>query len=513
MIRSTVLPLVLMLIISTPGVAEVPLPNLELTGLETGVEERLSAAREALVSALEGAEGGARGRLYGHTGQVFHAHHVFPIAEACYQNAAEIEPEEPLWPYLLGYIYEDTARFPEAKAKFERVLELDSAHPLATLRLARVLIGLGDIEPAGLLLQKVIDEPELAAPVHAALGKIATTQEDHAAAVQHFVAALDAQPQASQLQYPLALAYRHLGQIDKAREHTALAGQAKLVVPDEILAEVSSLSVSSQIFLTTGAQALKSKRFDLAEKAFRGAIAANPDSKRAHLNLAAVLLHEGQLDAAEASAREALRLDPEFGLALLNLGTIYDTRDQLTEATDFYRKALEQIPANVKLNFRLASVLMRTRDYEPAAKHFRKTVEISPSFVRARYLESLAWIALQRYDEARSVLEEAVKIHPEDPELSGSLARLLATSKACTRADADRALALAAKLDRNNPENVETLAMALAAGGRFDAAISAQQALLEVAQDQADPGFVQHLEYSLERYRQGLPNDRPWRVE
>ncbi len=503
----------LLLQLSVLASAEVPLPNLELTGLEAGVEERLNTAREALESALEGSEGGVRGRLYGHTGQIFHAHHIFAVAEACYQNAAELDPDELLWPYLLGYIYEDTSRFSEAKAKYERVLELDRTHPLAILRLARVLIDLGDIELAGPLLQRVVEEPELAAPVQAALGKIATSVEDHAAAAQHYEAALEAQPQASQLHYPLTVAYRRLGEIEKAREHAALGGPAKLVVPDAILNEVSSLSVSSQMFLTTGAQALKAERYDMAEKAFRGAIAANPENKRAHLNLAAVLLHEGRLDAAEASAREALRLDPEFGFAFLNLGTIYQARDQLAEAIEFFGKALEQNPANLKANFRLASVLMRTGDYELAAKHFRTAVEISPSFVRARYLESLAWIASRRYDDARRVLEEAVEIQPDDPELSGALARLLATSEACSPADAERALAIAAKLDRDNPENVETLAMALAASGRFDSAISAQQALLQAARGQANADLVQHLEYSLERYRQGLPNDRPWSVE
>ena len=496
--------------------AEVPLPDPPLKGLETGVEERLTAAREALESAAltAGANPQERGKLYGHTGQIFHAHHVFPVAEACYLNAAELDSEDLLWPYLLGFIYQDTARYPEAKLQYQRVLELEPGHPLATLRLARVLLEQGDVEAAEPLLENLAPEPGLAAAVHAALGKIATARESHDVAARHYEAALAAQPAASQLHYPLALAYRRLGEVDKAREQAALGGPAKLVVPDAILDGVGSLSVSSQMFLTTGAQALKAERYDLAEKAFRGAIAANPENKRAHLNLAVVLAQQGRLDAAEESAREALRLDPEYGFAYFNLGTVYEARGQLPEAMAWYEKTLEKAPGNLKANFRLANALMRTGEYERAARHYHAAVEIAPGFAQARYLESLALIAMRRYTAAKEVLEEAVKIHPDNVEFTRSLARLLATSEPLPREDADRAMALARTLDcAGDTENLETLAMALAAVGRFDEAIPAQEALLDAARGRADPGFVRHLEHNLGRYRQGLSSDQPWLVE
>ncbi len=497
--------------------AEVPLPDPELEGLEAGVEERLTIAREALLSAVENPDTDAdpveRGRLYGHSGKVFHAHHVFAVAEACYQNATELDPKEPLWPYLRGCIYADTARLPKAKQEYRQVLELDPHHALAILRLARVHLELGELEEAEKLLADLDSEGDLGAPVHAALGKIATSREAHAEAARHYQAALAAQPRASQLHYPLALAYRRLGEIEKARQHAAQGGPVKLVVADRILGEMESLSVSSQMFLTAGAQAVKAERFDRAEKAFRGAVAVNPENKRAHLNLAVVLARRGELDAAEQSAREALRLDPEYSFAYFNLGTIFESRDQLTEAMAFYRQALAKDPANLKANFRLANALMRTGDYGRAAEHYRAAIKVAPSLVRARYLESLALIALGRYPAAREVLEEAVKIHPQNKELSGSLARLLATADPPVASDAARALTLARTLERDNPENVETMAMALAAAGRFEEAVAAQQALVDAARGRTDPGLVRHLEHNLECYRRGQPSDQPWMVE
>ncbi|MEM7353702.1 MAG: tetratricopeptide repeat protein [Acidobacteriota bacterium] len=516
---ASVLLLSLLVVLPSAAVAEVPIPQPQLEKLEAGVRQRLSAAYEALVSAVAApevgpaAESAERGKLYGHTGKIFQAHHVFPVAEACYQNAAALDSEELLWPYLLGFIYEDTARLPAAAAQYRRVLELEPAHPLAQLRLGRIRLEQGEVEEAEALLLAVAEVTELAGPLRAALGKIATAREAHEAAAQHYEAALAAQPQASQLHYPLALAYRRLGQVDKAREHAAQGGTAKVVVPDSILAEVGSLSVSSQMFLTSGAQALKAKRFDLAEKAFRGAIAANPDNKRGHLNLSVVLARRGDYSAAEASAREALRLDPAYGFAYFSLGTIHEAREQLGEAMAFYEKTLERLPRHREANLRLANAAMRTGDYERAAERYRTVVEVSPSFVRARFLESMALIALVRYPAARQVLEEAVKIQPGNPELSRTLARLLATVDPPDPAAAARAFELARALGQESAEDIETLAMALAAVGRFADAAAAQQAVLDAARGQAAPDIVRHLEYNLERYRQEQPSDRPWPVE
>ncbi len=101
----------------------------------------------------------------------------------------------------------------------------------------------------------------------------------------------------------------------------------------------------------------------------------------------------------------------------------------------------------------------------------------------------------------------------QNKELSGSLARLLATADPPVASDAARALTLAGTLERDNPENVETMAMALAAAGRFEEATAAQQVLVDAARGRTDPGLVRHLEHNLERYRRGQPSDQLWMIE
>ncbi len=510
------LALALLAAVAAPGARAIePIPEADLTGLEPAVVERLTAARRALVQVLAspGAAEVERGRLYGETGKVFHAHHAFGIAEACYRNAAELLPEEREWPYLLGFLYQDSGRFEAAREAYGRVLALAPGDRFATFRLAQVDLALGDLDRAEPRAREVADAEGLAAAARELLGRVAAAREDWAAAVRHYEAVLALEPAADRVRVPLGLAYRNLGELERAREALAAAGETKVTVSDPILREIGSLTASSEMYLTTAAQALKAERYDLAEEAYRGALALNPENVRAHVNLAELLARRGALGEAEASARRALELDPESFFAWFNLASIAEAAGRHAEALGFWEKAVERDPEHVRANFRFGGALLRAGDYARAAERLRAAVERAPGFVQARYLEALAQLALGDRAAARTALEEAVEIAPERLELTGSLARLLATGEPPSAADGERALALARALHerRRGADDLETLAMALAAAGRFEEAVTAQLAVIEAARELGDEALLRHLRHNLERYRGGLPSDRPWR--
>jgi tetratricopeptide (TPR) repeat protein len=453
--------------------AEEPVPKPNLERLEPGVQERMQTARDALLDALENPDldSAERARLYGETGKVFHAHHAFEVAAACYRNAAELDPEDGQWPYLLGFLYQDSGRFDLARAHYEKVLENAPDHTFSTLRLAQVHLELNELDAAEPMLRKVLEQPGLEATAHEAL--------------------------------------------DKAREHLGQAGQAKVMLSDPYLREIGSLSVSSEMFLSVATQAIKAGNLERAEQAYRGALAVNPENARAHVNLAEILTRRGALEEAEARLREALRLNPESFFATFNLANLFELRGDLERAIGLFEEALEKDPTDVKANYRYAGALMKIGDYERATLQYEKVVELAPGLVHARYLQALALIAQIEYLAAQEVLEEALVVKPEDPDLMSALARLLATNQPTTGEAARRALDLAQSVfeSRRTGENLETLAMALAASGRFDEAVRAQLAVIEAARNQEDLAAVPHLEHNLRRYRENLPSDRPWRTE
>ena len=128
---------VLLAVVPVLAGAQLPLPDPDLSRLEPAVREKLGDARRALLDAIDDpdTDGERRSGLYGHTGKLFHAHDAYAVAEACYRNAAALEPREVRWPYTLGFLYQDTGRFEEAKGQYRKVLEIEPAHAFAQLRL------------------------------------------------------------------------------------------------------------------------------------------------------------------------------------------------------------------------------------------------------------------------------------------------------------------------------------------------------------------------------------------
>ena len=57
------------------------------------------------------------------------------------------------------------------------------------------------------------------------LGKIAASQKDFDTAIRHFEAALSLQPKATAIHYPLALAYRGKGDLEKATDPCCRSGE------------------------------------------------------------------------------------------------------------------------------------------------------------------------------------------------------------------------------------------------------------------------------------------------
>ena len=205
-------------------------------------------------------------------------------------------------------------------------------------------------------------------------------------------------------------------------------------------------------------------------------------------------------------------MPPSF-FANFNLGHIFELRGDLDQAGEFFARALDKDPGSVKANYRYAGILMKTGNYARAADLYKIAAELAPAFSHSRYLRVLALVALEEYEVALETAEEALEISPDNTDLKLALARLLATVEPDEEA-AERAFALARGLFDAEPsaENVETVAMALAALGRFEEAVGAQLSVIEAARSADDAPALAHLQHNLKRYRSGLISDRPWQV-
>ena len=121
-------------------------------------------------------------------------------------------------------------------------------------------------------------------------------------------------------------------------------------------------------------------RMTKAELHFHAAHKLNPTSGAAISGLGSALLHLGRYTQAEPFLRESLRRDPKSALALLNMATLMDATDRGDQALQFYDLLLEVHPDHSEGHHHQSlAFLLRGQFAEGWAKHGWR-VKCHPTF-------------------------------------------------------------------------------------------------------------------------------------
>jgi len=128
-----------------------PLPVVDTTDLEPSVRSALARAR-AQFDRVAGREPKAKAAeladAYGELAMTYHAQSLVPPAEVAYANARALAPGDKRWPYLLGHLYNDSSRVPEAISAFEAALAIDGRDSPILLSLAEAYLQHGEFDKA-----------------------------------------------------------------------------------------------------------------------------------------------------------------------------------------------------------------------------------------------------------------------------------------------------------------------------------------------------------------------------
>lgn len=234
-----------------------------------------------------------------------------------------------------------------------------------------------------------------------------------------------------------------------------------------------------------------------------------PRQVEAHLRLAAVLDDLGDFEQAERRLQQALGLElqrPEAAEAHTRLARLLRRRELFDESLAHSRQALEADPRSVPALADAAVALASRGRLAEAAPLYRRWVELDPEDPKPRLPFAMALVLTGQQYEAKEVLLAAVASFPDDERLADLLARHLAAAPDPSIRDGRRALELAerAMARAQTPERAETLAMALAETGQFEAAASLQQRLVEGLEAAGLAGpQLERMRQDLERYRLG----------
>lgn len=386
------------------------IPDPSLEGMEPKVREQLQTALEE-VRRLRLSDWAPKelGNAYGELGRLYLAYDLTEPATACLRNAARLASEDLRWPYLLGTIAQTERRLEEAEKSFHAALALDPTHLPSMLRLGDVYLTSGEPGTAASFFHKVLKTSagprQEAAAAYAGLARAAIAQNDAQQAVSHYLAALELQPAAAALRYPLALAYRELGDLEAARQQLAQRGLQPPSYPDPIRHELRELATGAGVHLVAGNRALRRNRPEAAAEHYQKAVEANPESAEAHLSLAATLAQLGQTERAAEHYERSLAIDPENPAVHYNLGTLLAARGNPEGSLQPFRSALDLAPSYANARFNLATALLDLGRAEEALPHLERLLGSEEDNPFTRLATARALEQTGRPNEALALLQ------------------------------------------------------------------------------------------------------------
>jgi tetratricopeptide (TPR) repeat protein len=123
--------------------------------------------------------------------------------------------------------------------------------------------------------------------------------------------------------------------------------------------------------------------------AYEKAVALDPLSAGAFVNLGTVYFHQRKWDEAERNYRKALEADPSYSLAHFNLGNLYDEKGDRSKAFLHYLMAIRLNPSYGDAHYNLALLYQSSGQALRAVRHWRAYLKIDPAS---------PWAAIARHE-------------------------------------------------------------------------------------------------------------------
>ena len=493
---------------------EVPQPD--LTGVDPFVQEQIRASQTALAATLAHADASRarRAEAFGNLGQIYQAYGFEDAALSCYANAARLDPESFRWFYYSGYLRQTNGDTEAAVSDYQHALALQPTNNRALLRLGNVELTLDHLDAASQWFTKAMAQRDSSAAALIGLGKVALREHQYAAALKYFTEALTREPQASSIHYQLAMTYRGLGDLARMQEQLQARGDVEPTIQDPLLDEINVLKQGKFGLLERAGTAMRDNRFADALTAYRQMVSLDPSDPITYKYMGLALARSGKPDEALKEYAHSLDLDPNNATVHYDIGVLLIETKKEAEAISHFQRALNLDPGLVAAHFQLANLLMRERKDADAEHEYGVVAALEPQNGLARLMQAMAAVHSGSYARARALLEDAAAAFPTDADIANSLARLLAAAPDRAVRDQSRALSIVQNLVNNQQGDALevgiTLAMALAAAGRFHEAAGYQQAIIQQLESSRQFDLARVLRPNLARYQQGKTCQVPW---
>ena len=391
----------------------------DLASLAEPVQLQVRARYVSLSHSLDdpGASAADRAREYGALGHVLLAAKFFDEAAACYLHAESLAPTDMRWSYYLGHAYLRNGDRAGAEASFARALSLQPTDVPTLIWLGDTYLDDGRTDVAQATFARALSvKPDSAAALFGA-GRTALARQAYRDAAQYMEQALAADPQASAVRYPLAMAYRALGERERAEVLLKQRGASAPALPDPLLQESEVVLDSAVSYEDRGLQALRSQQWAAAADAFRKGLEIAPDDTSLRYWLGTALYVSGDTAGAEREFQTVVRESPAFARAHFSLGAIFEARGQHAAARAEFSTAVQHDPNMAEARLRLAEIERATGQLAAAFTQYEAAVQLDPLMAGAWIGGARTLIDLKENGKARQWLAQATRVHPGQREL------------------------------------------------------------------------------------------------
>ena len=155
------------------------------------------------------------------------------------------------------------------------------------------------------------------------------------------------------------------------------------------------------------------RQYSAAAQCFEQAIAINPGSAAAHLNLGLPLQKLRKCDEALASYDRALALRPDYPEALLNRGNALQDLGRHEDGLASYDRALAVRPEHAEALYNRGNALQSLKRHAEALASYDRALALRPDYPEALLNRGIALEDLNRIDESLASYDRALALRPD----------------------------------------------------------------------------------------------------
>lgn len=181
---------------------------------------------------------------------------------------------------------------------------------------------------------------------------------------------------------------------------------------------------SAALLFSLGSLAFEDGKVEEAVDRFEKALAAYPNFRDAHRNLAVALVQQAKFDAAEPHLIRAMELGARDGLTLGLLGYVHASRGRHQAALQAYRLAQLTMPAEVQWKLGEAHALLALEDPRASASIYTELLPLRPADGGLWMNQADAYLQIGEPVNAAANLEFARRLGKLDPAETISLGHL-----------------------------------------------------------------------------------------